>query len=150
MAGAAHKPHRLNPKQLRRACDPRSFKFKTTADVPPIEGTVGQDRAVSAMDFGLSIEAEGFHVFVAGVPGTGRETELKAQVNTIAAKRPPPRDWCYVFNFVEPAHPRALSLPPERGHQLSDEAFCHTYLLLNEIVTRPYYSRPFVNCQQHR
>jgi len=121
MAGTAHKPHRLTPKQLRRVCDPRAFKFKTTADVPPIEGTVGQDRAVSAMDFGLSIEAEGFHVFVAGVPGTGRETELKAQVNAIAAKRPPPRDWCYLFNFKEPARPRALSLPPERGHQLADE-----------------------------
>ena len=117
---AARKPHKLTPKQLRRVCDPRAFKFKTTAEVPPIEGTVGQDRAVNAMDFGLSIEAEGFNLFVAGVPGTGRTTELKTQVNAIAAKRPAPRDWCYVFNFREPARPRALSLPPDRGHQLAD------------------------------
>ena len=121
MAVTAHRPHRLSPKQLRRVCDVRAFKFKTTADLPPIAGTVGQDRAVSAMDFGLSIEAEGFHLFVAGVPGTGRTTELKTQINAIAAKRPAPRDWCYVFNFREPARPSALSLPPERGHQLADE-----------------------------
>ena len=121
MAGIARKPHRLTAKQLRRVCDPRSLKFKTTADVQPIEGTVGQDRAVSAMDFGLSIEAEGFNVFVAGPPGTGRTTELKAQVTSIASRRPAPRDWCYVFNFREPARPRALSLPPDRGHQLSQD-----------------------------
>jgi len=121
MARTPRRPHRLNPKQLRRVCDPRAFKFKTTATVPPIEGTVGQDRAVSAMDFGLSIEAEGFHLYVAGLPGTGRETELKTQINAIAEKRPAPRDWCYVFNFGEPAHPRALSLPPARGHELARE-----------------------------
>lgn len=113
--------HRVPVRQLRRACDPRAFKFTTTADVPPIEGTVGQDRAVSAMEFGLSIEAEGFNVYVAGVPGTGRSTELKTQLERIASKRPAPRDWCYVFNFREPARPRALSLPPDRGHQLSHD-----------------------------
>jgi len=112
---------RVPARQLRRACDPRAFKFTTTAEVPPIEGTVGQDRAVSAMEFGLSIEAEGFNVYVAGVPGTGRSTELKTQLERIAAKRPAPRDWCYVFNFREPARPRALSLPPDRGHQLSHD-----------------------------
>ena len=119
MAGKSARSLRVPVKQLRRVCDPRVFKFQTTAGVPPIEGTVGQDRAVSAMEFGLSIEAEGFNLFVAGMPGTGRSTELKTQLERMAAKRPAPRDWCYVFNFREPARPRALSLPPDGGHQLS-------------------------------
>lgn len=104
--------------RLRRTCDPRQFKFRTTADIAPLEGTVGQERAVSAMSFALDIEAEGFNLFVSGPTGTGRETSLRTIVAGIAKDRPAPRDWCYVFNFDEPARPRALSLPPDRGHQL--------------------------------
>ncbi len=112
---------RVSATRLRRACDPRVFKFKTTAELEPLHGTVGQDRAVSAMDFGLSIEAEGFNVFVSGPPGTGRTTELRIQLERIAKARPTPRDWCYVFNFQDPARPEAVSLPPDKGHQLGDD-----------------------------
>jgi predicted ATP-dependent protease len=73
------------------------------------------------MDFGLNIEAPGFNLFGSGPPGTGRSTELRMQVERIAAQRPAPRDWCYVFNFADPARPRALSLPSDRGHQLSHD-----------------------------
>ena len=121
MASTTSRSLRVPVKKLRRACDPRSLKFKTTAELAPIEGTVGQDRAVSALDFGLSIEAEGFNVYVAGPPGTGRSTEVKTQLARIAATRPAPRDWCYVFNFRDPSRPQALSLPPDRGHQLSHD-----------------------------
>ncbi|MEX0750993.1 MAG: ATP-binding protein, partial [Dehalococcoidia bacterium] len=121
MAGRSNSSLRVPVSKLRRACDASVFKFKTTAEVAPLEGTVGQARAVEAMDFGLSIEAAGFNLFVSGPPGTGRSTELRMQVERIAAGRPAPRDWCYVFNFKDPARPRALSLPPDRGHQLSDD-----------------------------
>ncbi len=112
---------RVPVKRLRRACNPNLFRFKTTDDVRLLEGTVGQDRAVSAMDFGLSIEAAGYNLFVAGPPGTGRSTELRTQVGRVAATRPPARDWCYVFNFREPARPRALSLPAGLGHKLGHD-----------------------------
>ena len=112
---------RVPVKQLRRECDLRKLKFKTTAELTPLHGTVGQERAVSALDFGLSIESEGFNVYVSGQPGSGRSTELLAQLTRIAAARPAPRDWCYVFNFREPSRPRALSLPADRGHQLSHD-----------------------------
>ena len=119
MAGT--KSLRVPVKLLRRTCDERTLKFKTTAELAPLEGTVGQERAVSALDFGLSIEAAGFNVFVSGPPGTGRSTEVKAQLARVAATRPAPRDWCYVFNFRDPARPRALSMPPDRGHQLGHD-----------------------------
>jgi len=85
---AGMKSLRVSVKQLRRTCDERTLKFKTTAELAPLEGTVGQDRAVSALDFGLSIEAAGFNVFVSGPPGTGRSTEVKAQLTRVAATRP--------------------------------------------------------------
>ncbi|MBI2724500.1 MAG: AAA family ATPase [Chloroflexi bacterium] len=108
-------------RNLRRTCDPRSLRFKTTAELAPLEGTVGQDRAVAALDFGLGIEADGFNVFVSGLPGSGRSTEVRARLAKIAPTRPRPCDWCYVFNFAEPARPRAMSLPADRGHQLSHD-----------------------------
>ena len=107
---------RVAVKHLRRECNPAVFKFKTTAELTPIEGTVGQDRAVTAIDFGLSIEAHGYNLYVSGPSGTGRSTELRTQLDRIAATRPPPRDWCYVFNFRDPPRPRALSLPAGGGH----------------------------------
>jgi len=121
MATSTERRLRVPPKQLRCGCDLRALKFTTTNDLEPLEGTVGQDRAVLALDFGLSIEAEGFHVFVSGPPGTGRSTELRTQLERVAAQRPAPRDWCYHFNFQDPARPRALSLAPGRGHELSHE-----------------------------
>jgi len=119
MAGRSISSLRVPVSRLRRQCDPGVFKFKTTAEVAPLAGTVGQARAVQAMDFGLNIGAPGFNLFVSGPPGTGRSTELRMQLERIAAQRPAPRDWCYVFNFTDPARPRALSLPADRGHQLS-------------------------------
>ncbi len=35
---------RVPVKQLRRSCDPRQFKFKTTKELAPLDGTVGQAR----------------------------------------------------------------------------------------------------------
>ncbi len=112
---------RVPVKQLRRECSPSVFKFKTTAELEPIEGTVGQERAVTAIDFGLNIEAQGYNLYVSGPTGTGRSTELKTQLDRIAATRPAPRDWCYVFNFRDPPRPRALSLPAGVGTKLRQD-----------------------------
>jgi DNA polymerase III delta prime subunit len=109
------------------------MRFKTTDDLEPLEGTVGQERAVKALDFGLSIEADGFHVYVSGPPGTGRSTELMTQLRRIAAERPAPRDWCYVFNFKDPARPNALSLAPGRGHELGHDVEDFVAALRQEV-----------------
>ena len=63
---------RLLPKSLTWKCDPSQFEFETTKDLPALEGTIGQDRALTAIDFGLGIEESGFNLFVLGQPGTGR------------------------------------------------------------------------------
>ena len=88
MTERALKSLRVPVKQLRRECNPAVFKFRTTAELAPIEGTVGQDRAVTAMDFGLTIEADGYNLYVAGPTGTGRTTELRTQLAKVAVERP--------------------------------------------------------------
>lgn len=110
---------RVPPANLRRVCDPASLGFADTREVTPMEGTIGQDRAVQAMQFGLDIRAVGYNLFVAGPPGTGRNTSLRAYLNEIAKQRPVPPDWCYVYNFADPVRPLTIQLPPGRGRELA-------------------------------
>ena len=99
------------PERLTCRCDPDSLGFETTADVEPLDSAIGQERAISALEMGLDIDAGGFNVFVSGVPGTGRNTTLRAHLERTAATKPNPPDWGYVYNFTDPAQPAPLCLP---------------------------------------
>ncbi|MBI4492947.1 MAG: AAA family ATPase [Chloroflexi bacterium] len=104
---------------LRWRCDPEQLGFDSTDAVPPLETMVGQDRGVGAIEFGLSLEAPGYNLYVAGPTGTGRTTTVRAQVGRAAAQRPAPPDWCYLHNFRDPAQPLAVLLPTGRGPELA-------------------------------
>ena len=99
------------PERLTCRCDPDSLGFETTADVEPLDSAIGQERAISALEMGLDIDAGGFNVFVSGVPGTGRNTTLRAHLERTSATKPNPPDWGYVYNFTDPAQPAPLCLP---------------------------------------
>lgn len=105
--------------QLRNTCDPSTFDFETTEEIPPLEGTVGQDRGVSAIEFGLQVRTEGYNVFVAGLTGSGRNATVNANLHRVAVAQPGPPDWCYVYNFAEPHRPKAIGLPPGMGPRLA-------------------------------
>ncbi|MCC6223669.1 MAG: AAA family ATPase [Thermoleophilia bacterium] len=109
----------LAPGQLRRRLDPASLPFETTADVDPLEGTIGQPRALEAIDFGLEVSAAGYNLFVAGSPGSGRTGTILDHLHRVARGRPAPDDWVYVFNFAEPDRPNAIRLPAGRGAELA-------------------------------
>jgi predicted ATP-dependent protease len=109
----------VKPEDLRRRLDPASLPFRTTAEVPPVETTIGQPRAAEAIAFALEVGARGFHLYVAGSPGTGRESTVLAAVRSFAATRPTPPDWVYVHNFAEPDRPRAFSVPAGQGRKLA-------------------------------
>lgn len=99
--------------------DESTLGFASTQEVAPLEGTIGQERALRALDFGLGIDAPGFNVFVAGAPGSGRNTTLATVLQKAAANRPVPNDWVYVYNFHDPMKPRGFALPPGMGHELA-------------------------------
>ncbi len=109
--------HRLTPAQLRWTCDPGQLAFKTTTEVPTAEAIIGQERAVRALDLGLTITQPGYNIFVTGPTGTGRTTYTRAKVRDVAAARPVPSDWCYLYNFRQPDQPTVLALPPGAGVQ---------------------------------
>ena len=102
-------------------CDPSTLGFKTTAEVEPLDGTIGQERAISALEMGLEIDAPGFNVFVSGALGTGRSSALRSYLDRIAPGRPNPPDWGYVHNFQEPTQPVPISLPCGMMRELRDD-----------------------------
>lgn len=108
-------PIELGPAQLRRRLAPDELPFRTTADVEPLTGTIGQPRALAALEFGLELDAPGYNLFVAGPPGSGRTGTLEDTLVRVAGGRPAPSDWVYVFNFADPSRPNAIALAAGEG-----------------------------------
>lgn len=113
--------YKLKPAQLRKKCDPEIFKFKSTATVKPLDEIAGQDRAVKAIEFGFGIKSEGFNIYVAGAHGTGKMATVLNYAKKKAKSEMPPDDWCYVYNFVDPDQPIAISLEHGGGRKFAAE-----------------------------
>jgi hypothetical protein len=111
-------PEPLAPEKLFTRCDPAEFSFKTTAELEPLDGILGQERAVQAIRFGIGMRHNDYNLFVLGDEGVGKYTLVRRFVGEQAAKQPIPSDWCYIHNFVEPHRPHALALPPSRARAL--------------------------------
>src|SRR5579884_670526 len=92
----------LSAKDLRRACDPNSLDFETTAALPMLNEVLGQPRAVAAFAFGTSIASPGFNLFALGQSGSGKTTLIREYLERRAAAQPAPPDVCYVNNFLDP------------------------------------------------
>jgi lon-related putative ATP-dependent protease len=102
----------LGVDELFKCCDETILNFETTDELPHLEGTIGQTRALSAIDFGLSLESSGFNIFLLGENGTGRMSTIKTILKEQSLTRPVPSDWCYVYNFKDPDAALAISLAP--------------------------------------
>jgi len=111
-------PKELTSEQVRRQCPTGVFKCSYTEELEPKDGIIGQDRALSALRFGLNIAKPGFNVYVSGLAGTGRTTAIKSFVEALAARKPTPSDWCYVHNFRDAYCPGALGVPAGKGREL--------------------------------
>ena len=111
--------HSLDPAKLRPGIDANSLGFKTTEDLDPTVGLIGQERALSAIRFGASIKQPDFNLFVLGPPGSGKTTAVKNYLQSTAANEPAPGDWVYVNNFKDSNKPKAIELPRGRAAELS-------------------------------
>jgi lon-related putative ATP-dependent protease len=105
-------PEKLDTNELYNFCDPEIFAFNTTDDLPDLKETIGQERALHSLDFGLSLDSTGFNIFILGEHGTGKMTTVKSFLYQKALSEPVPNDWCYVYNFKDPDVPLAVSLGP--------------------------------------
>jgi len=109
----------LQGDQLTMRVDPGTLPFETTAEVEPLVGTIGQPRALDAIEAGVMMATPGSNLFLSGLPGSGRRTTVLDLIGEIGPARPTPDDWVYVHNFRTPDSPRALRLPPGQGGALA-------------------------------
>ena len=117
-AGTALRP--LRAEQLYRATDLSQLKFVTTAELEPIDGMVGQARALEAIRFGTQVGKAGFNLFVIGPNGARMQDAVKALLAEDARGKPSPSDWVYVNNFIDAERPIAIELPAGRARMFHD------------------------------
>ncbi len=82
---------------------------------------VGQDRAVQALEMGISIRAKGYNIYVAGESGTGKHTAIMDILSRHRAKNGSLRDIAYVQDFQEPDKPINLIFPEGRARQFKED-----------------------------
>lgn len=108
-------PEPLSAELLHRACPPESLPFASTAELEDLPRALGQERALEALRFGISIRHAGFNLFALGPAAANVHEVVRRAIFPHAADERVPRDWVYVHDFARPFRPRAIALPPGRG-----------------------------------
>jgi hypothetical protein len=106
---------KLKPDELYKKCDPDFFVFGGTEAVVELPMTIGQEKALNSLDFGLNMDSAGFNIFAIGESGTGKMSTVMYMLRGKAANEEAPADWCYVHNFKDPDSSIALSFGPGKG-----------------------------------
>jgi lon-related putative ATP-dependent protease len=106
---------RVPVSMLSPTVDPTQLGFEDTSELEPLTDIIGQERAVEALEFGLSMKSPGFNLYVSGPVGTGKATLVRQMVTRLAQTTQAPSDWCYVNNFQDASRPVSLSFPAGQG-----------------------------------
>ncbi|MEW4531065.1 ATP-binding protein [Maioricimonas sp. JC845] len=96
------------------------FGFADTRELKPLEEIIGQPRALEALDLGVGIRHQDYHVYAAGMTGTGKLDLLQKAVSERVTSRTSPCDWVFLNNFDEPDRPLAIALNAGEGVKLRD------------------------------
>lgn len=113
----ADMPSELGLGDVYRACDTSKFDFKNASELPDFGQIIGQERAVSSVQFGMGVPNDGYNIFAVGPAGTGKSSTIYEFLQKEAASMPAPDDWVYVQNFDKTSQPNAIRMPPGRGNE---------------------------------
>ncbi len=102
---------KLSSNQLIAKQPIKDLGFKSTDELDNYVGILGQERATSAIQFGVAMHRSGYNIYVMGESGTGRMSYLRKYLETEAKSQTPPDDWAYINNFDDPRKPGVLRLP---------------------------------------
>ena len=103
---------------------------------------VGQDRAISALELGFSINTEGYNIFIMGAPGTGRKTILSTMLKKYEPSKDKLQDIAYVYNYHHPFEPAVLFFPAGEGKKIKKtlkHAIDSIYKQAQEIVKSEFF-----------
>lgn len=107
--------------QLRRRCQPERLSFRSTNEVSELKGTLGHERAIKALHFGLDNKMKGFNIYLLGEAGSGKTSILRSLLAEKAALEKAPTDWVYVHNFKDENNPLAYPLPNGMGRRFKKD-----------------------------
>jgi len=119
--------YRISHEELRWVCPTDDFTFRCTSDIEPVKEFIGQERAISSINFGLAVERPGYNLFLTGLTGTGKASTIEERLKRFIREKKDSgwtyevHDWCYVHNFAETDHPRILKLQQGHGKIFSDD-----------------------------
>lgn len=113
--------------------DSKQFGFEHTDELTPLDVLVGQPRALRALELGLGLKQPGYHLFLSGVPGTGKMEIVRHTLSERAKQEPRPDDWVYVNNFDQPDQPLAISLKAGQGVELQRDMSSLVSRLIDEL-----------------
>lgn len=112
------KKYKVSLEKLKNYCDSNIFPYETTEDLKVDRELIGQDRAMEALMYGLSMKRKGYNIYVSGLAGTGKNSYSYIVAKDFAKKKTTPKDWCYVYNFDKPNSPTAISTDAGEGKKL--------------------------------
>ncbi len=125
--------------QLKLAADSLKLNIEASAlTIPEIsrqfDSILGQNRAQSALEFGVAMKNPGYNIFVMGEPGTGRLSMITNYLTQYAGKQDAPPSYAYVENFEKSREPISIQLPAGQGQD-----FCKDIdaLIDNLLATFP-------------
>jgi lon-related putative ATP-dependent protease len=141
----APKPKELEPKDLKWTCDTDVFDFDNTKNVKPIEGIVGQERALKALKVGVELKSHGYNIFVTGLSGTGKFSTIKQMLEMITPNNPAQLyDYAYVNNFKDEDRPLLLQFPAGQAKKFKRD-LQRTIKILQEKIPQLLSVEPFVS-----
>jgi lon-related putative ATP-dependent protease len=137
MSTLPHRPAKplpeLETSQLRWYCPQDLIPAETTEGVEPIEGIIGQDRALKALKLGVELYGPGYNVFICGLSGTGKATTIKTILEKIQPRKVLTRDFCFVNNFEDPDRPRLLAFERGQGRRFQTDMAEAMQMVLERI-----------------
>lgn len=133
----------LKSEDLKWVCNPDVFDFETTNDVKPIEGIVGQDRAIKALKVGVDLKSPGYNIFITGLSGTGKFTTIKMMLESIASGSVSLNDYAYVNNFLDEDRPTLLKFPAGQAVKFKNN-LSRTIRFLQEKIPLVLTNDPFL------
>lgn len=111
----------LKAEQLYTGCSTEALDFETTKDIRPLDGVIGQARAVESIRFAIGMRHDGYNLFAFGPEGTGKSSTVRRFLEREAEKEAVPSDWCYVNNFEDPHKPLVVEIPAGKACPLRDD-----------------------------
>jgi lon-related putative ATP-dependent protease len=143
----ASKHKELTPEELRWKCDPEIFNFDSTEDIEPIEGIVGQERALDAIKLGVDLRSPGYNIYIAGLSGTGKATTVKKMLEAISSNCPSLYDYAYVNNFKDSDYPLLLTFKVGKAKEFKQD-YATAIKMLQKRIPQTLDNEAYVNRKQ--